>query len=122
MALTTTQIKYLIVIQSLNCGGIIRSADIAGFLGVSKPTVHSMLEQLSKLALIKKEKYSVLELTEHGESVAKLYADGFMSFSLLLSKRLNLPEKNADEGALAILGCLDSEELALHLRRCASEQ
>lgn len=115
MTLTATQIKYLVAIHTLGCGGCIRSADIAELLGVSKPTVHSMLAALSKLSLIKKEKYSVIELTEYGRKTAGQYADSFSNISLLLNKQLQLPPETAVEGALAILSCLQAEELQRHL-------
>jgi len=115
MTLTATQIKYLVAIHALDCGGCIRSADIAELLGVSKPTVHSMLVSLSKLSLIKKEKYSVIELTDFGRKIAEKYAVGFSNIRLLLNKQLRIPAETAVEGALAILSCLQTEDLELHL-------
>ena len=109
MTLTATQIKYLVAIHSLTRDDGVRSADIADNLRVTKPTVHSMLTQLAKLKLIKKEKYSVIELTEYGRKTAKAYAIHFSSINILISKHLELSSKAAEEGALAILSCLDSD-------------
>ena len=114
MTLTATQIKYLVAIHTLDSGGCIRSADIAERIGVSKPTVHSMLASLSRLSLIRKEKYSVIELTGSGRKIAEKYAVSFSSISLFLNKELHIPPETAVEGALAILSCLQAEELERH--------
>lgn len=107
MSLTATQIRYLVAIQSLTRDGVVRSADIADYLGVKKPTVHSMLAQLAKLKLITKEKYSVIELTEFGKNTAEAYAVQFLKINILISKHLNLPSEAVEEGAFAILSCLN---------------
>ncbi|MDR1131472.1 MAG: helix-turn-helix domain-containing protein [Oscillospiraceae bacterium] len=121
MLLTPTQIKYLVAINRLGCETSVRSADIAEALEVTKPTVHSMLVSLARLELIKKEKYSCIELTGRGRWFAELYANGFSAISLLLNSRLRIPVSTAGEGALAILSCLGPEELSLRFSRGAAE-
>ncbi|MGI5985625.1 MAG: metal-dependent transcriptional regulator [Clostridiales bacterium] len=111
MRLTATQIRYLLAIHTLSDDGIVRSADIAGSLGVTKPSVHKMIIQLSKMDLITKEKYSVIRVTESGRFFAQQYFDSFSLIYGFLSKQLNLPQDTAEEGVLAILSSMETEKL-----------
>lgn len=111
MRLTATQIRYLLAIHTLSDDGIVRSADIAGSLGVTKPSVHKMIIQLSKMDLITKEKYSVIRVTESGRFFAQQYFDSFSLIYGFLSEQLNLPQDTAEEGVLAILSSMETEKL-----------
>lgn len=48
----------------------IRTSDLAEYLGVTPPTVTSMVEKLDERDLIVREKYKGVELSEEGETVA----------------------------------------------------
>jgi len=48
----------------------VRTSDLAEYLGVTPPTVTSMVEKLDERDLIVREKYKGVELSEEGETVA----------------------------------------------------
>jgi len=49
----------------------VRVKDIASKMGVSMPTVTSMLKNLSKIDLVEYEKYEYIELTDKGREIGK---------------------------------------------------
>jgi DtxR family Mn-dependent transcriptional regulator len=50
--------------------GPVSTSDIAEYVGVTSPTVTSMLEKLEERGLVAREKYKGAELTDEGETVA----------------------------------------------------
>ena len=73
MELTTSQIKYLLVIYELREQKTVRSLDIANALQVKKPSTHRALLRLADLGLINKEYYGQVELTADGKRIAAQY-------------------------------------------------
>ncbi len=63
---------YLKVIYELerDRGPPVGTSAIADALGVTPPTATRMLEKLAEQALLEREKYSGVELTEHGRAIA----------------------------------------------------
>lgn len=51
-------------------GGPVATSEIAEYLGVTPPTVTSMIEKLTDRGLLDREKYKGVELTPEGETVA----------------------------------------------------
>ncbi|QLC34111.1 metal-dependent transcriptional regulator [Halarchaeum sp. CBA1220] len=51
-------------------GAPVRTSALAEYLGVTPPTVTSMIEKLEERGLLDREKYKGVELTEEGETVA----------------------------------------------------
>ena len=82
MNLTTAQLRYLIMIYQLQKNGRVRLLDVAGKLGVAKPSVHRMAVQLVRLELLEEGRFSVLQMTARGLEVAEAYEHGCI---LLLS-------------------------------------
>ena len=70
--LTTTNIKYLIAINQLynNQNGV-RCTDLANMLGVSKPSVHRMIETMKNIGLIDKDRYGEIFLHRKDRSLLK---------------------------------------------------
>jgi DtxR family Mn-dependent transcriptional regulator len=65
--------NYLKALYSLaNDSGEINLSDLSDHLGVSKPTVNSMVKTLDKEGWVKYEKYKPLRLTEKGRKAAAL--------------------------------------------------
>jgi len=63
---------YLIAIYALQRSHkVARVRDIAGYLGLTKAAVTLTVRGLVRKGLVKHEKYSYVELTPRGESVAK---------------------------------------------------
>lgn len=72
--LTATNIKYLIAIYNL--GGkekFVKCTDIAGALGVTRPSVHAMIKTLTERQLITKPRYGKVSFTPFGYSTAEKY-------------------------------------------------
>jgi len=74
--LTASNIKYLLVLYEL-CGtsGETRCVRVAQTLGLSKPSVHTMIDTLKGRNLVHKDLYGMISLTAAGTELAKKYAD-----------------------------------------------
>jgi len=80
--LTTTNIKYLITINQIyNTEKGVRCTDVANILGVSKPSVHRMVENMKSMGLIDKDRYGEIFFTEIGEELAAKYSRYYEAFS-----------------------------------------
>lgn len=106
MNLTTAQLRYLIMIYQLQKNGRVRLLDVAGKLGVAKPSVHRMAVQLVRLELLEEGRFSVLRMTARGLEVAEAYEHGCILLHSFLQSELQLSSADAQEGALALLGAL----------------
>lgn len=63
---------YLGTIRSLEAPeGSVRSTDIASALGVSRPSVHTAVDRLSRMGLVRHDRYSRVSLTESGRTSAE---------------------------------------------------
>ena len=74
--MTPAAIKYLLVLDDL-CreGKGVRSVEIAARMNVSKPSAHSMLQNLCQAGLVEKERYGTVYLTREGRSAAARIAE-----------------------------------------------
>ena len=77
-AMTPASIRYLLVLDDL-CreGRGVRSVEIAARMNVSKPSAHSMLQNLCQAGLVEKERYGTVFLTPEGRRAAAEYAACF---------------------------------------------
>lgn len=77
-AMTPASIRYLLVLDDL-CreGKGVRSVEIAARMNVSKPSAHSMLQNLCQAGLVEKERYGTVFLTPEGRRAAAEYAACF---------------------------------------------
>ena len=66
-AMTPASIRYLLVLDDL-CreGRGVRSVEFAVRMNVSKPSAHSMLQNLCQAGLVEKERYGTVFLTPEG--------------------------------------------------------
>lgn len=80
--LTAAHIRYLLTLwdleQTTQQKGI-RCVEIAGALGVTKSSVHTMLENLRGMGLIEKDRYSKAYFTPQGRAFAGLCSDWYQS-------------------------------------------
>lgn len=80
--LTAAHIRYLLTLwdleQTTQQKGI-RCVEIAGALGVTKSSVHTMLENLRGMGLIEKDRYSKAYFTPQGQAFAGLCSDWYQS-------------------------------------------
>jgi len=80
-AMTPASIRYLLVLDDL-CreGRGVRSVEIAARMNVSKPSAHSMLQNLCQAGLVEKERYGTVFLTPEGRRAAADGNDIFFHF------------------------------------------
>jgi Mn-dependent DtxR family transcriptional regulator len=77
-ALTASNIKYLLVMRNLYTDGKgIRSTDIAKALGITKPSVHTMIKALQSMELATKDRYGIIWFTDNGKELADRYTEYF---------------------------------------------
>ena len=73
-ALTAANIRYLLAIEDLDRDGKgVRCVDVAQALGITKPSVHSMVDSMKDMGLLEKPHYGVIRLTDLGRSTADQY-------------------------------------------------
>ena len=73
-ALTAANIRYLLAIEDLDRDGKgVRCVDVAQALGITKPSVHSMVDSMKDMGLLEKPHYGVIRLTDLGRSAADRY-------------------------------------------------
>ena len=66
-ALTAANIRYLLAIEDLDRDGKgVRCVDVAQALGITKPSVHSMVDSMKDMGLLEKPHYGVIRLTDLG--------------------------------------------------------
>ena len=105
--LTASAIKYLLILLELckNETGA-RCMDIAGQLHVTKPSVHSMIGNLSSAGLAEKKKYGNVFLTPAGRAEAERYAGCCQQLSSRMQQSLGLNAEDAYSAACAVLAQL----------------
>ncbi len=82
--LTASNIRYLLAIKELDGANGVRCVDIAEALGVSKPSVHNMMDAFSKMGLVTRDAYSAVSLTEAGRETAERYSRCYRQVSRML--------------------------------------
>ena len=78
--------------------GYARSVDIAGLLGVTKPSVSFAMKKLRENGYILMDEDSLIALTESGEAIARRILDRHNTLSSFLES-LGVDEKTAREDA-----------------------
>ena len=88
-------IKYLLAMGELcDKNGKARSVDIAARINVSKPSAHSMINNLCAAGLAKKERYGAVYLTEEGKAAAARYGKCYAPLHRLCGNGHDETEKN----------------------------
>ncbi len=118
--LTTTNIKYLITINQIyNTEKGVRCTDVANILGVSKPSVHRMVENMKNMGLIDKDRYGEIFFTEIGEELAAKYSRYYEAFSHQFGHFLT-DEVDKISGICAFLAEFTTESIEKMYGRLAS--
>ena len=74
--LSVANLKYLLVLRELDRDGKgVRCVDVAETLGITKPSVHSMMGTLQQMELVEKPRYGVVRFTPGGRELADRYAE-----------------------------------------------
>lgn len=87
ITLTASQIRYLLALKKLNSSDGIRGSDIAVELGLSKPSVHNMMDTFIELDFIEKEPGGQVFMTEYGLYTASEYEGYFKKVKKKLSSQ-----------------------------------
>jgi DtxR family Mn-dependent transcriptional regulator len=107
--------------------GVVRVRDIAKAREVALPSVNSALKNLSRLHLVKHDKYEFVELTPEGNLAAKKIYDRHLILTEFLKEILGVDKKTAEEDACKIEHTLSSKSLEKlikfmdFIRSCPSE-
>lgn len=111
--LTASNIRYLLMIRELSGKQAdIQSVDIANALGITKPSVHTMLKILSDMKLVIKAKYGTVSLTAEGQKTAELYSEYFSIVQSCLTSELKLTQKQSANVTCHLLAELPIDEIA----------
>lgn len=121
-ALTAANIRYLLAIEELDRDGRgVRCVDVAQTLGITKPSVHSMVDTMKDMGLLEKPRYGVIRLTDQGRSTADQYQEYFQlicrHFSPLLPQR-----QDVLAASLALLSELKLESVVEMCARLAQSE
>lgn len=112
MNLTVNQIRFLLAILSLTAmDEDIASKNIARILGVTRPSVHGMLEQMIERGFIEKARYGRARLTAEGLAMAQALEARRDRIMLLFIRRDALTMDEALIAATSLMGVLKEESL-----------
>ena len=107
MNLTVNQIRFLLAVLSLSpLDEDIASKNIARILGVTRPSVHGMLEQMIERGFIEKARYGSARLTAEGLTLARALEARRDRLMLLFIRRDGLPMDEALIAATNLMSVL----------------
>lgn len=111
-ALTASQIRCLLAVFSLTrLRESAASKDVAGLLGVTRPSAHKALEALSARGLVEKEPYGSARLSAQGRALAARLDARRERLRRLFAQEHGLPADEAGLAATLLMGGLREESL-----------
>lgn len=115
---TATHIRYLLTMDELdpeNEG--LRCVDIAVALGLSKPSVHGMMNTFTAWGLVKKQTYGDVFMTPDGRAAARQYRRYYTAVAGLLGR--SFPElRDVRTATCSLLAEIPSQSLEKLCSRC----
>lgn len=112
MDLTASQIRYLLAIRTLHRDSGVPSAELAKALGLSKASVHNMMDLFLERQYIRKKPQGPVYFTKNGMETAEIYA----AYSDKLKEELfsgRETDNTVDFAICAFLAELSNETLAV---------
>lgn len=110
--LTASNLKYLLTLLCLDDGGAgVRCVRLADRLGISKPSVHNMMNTFIEMNFISKESYGRVVFTREGREVAERYAEYYTAVSALLKKEIPCIT-DCSAATYALLASLSEDDLS----------
>ena len=83
--LSASHIRYLLTMKQLEqSGSRLRCVDVAAALGLSRPSVHNMMDTLSQMGLIGRSGNGTAYFTQEGRAVAERYAGYYRAVEAML--------------------------------------
>lgn len=109
--LTASHLRYLLTMKELdNERGGVRCKDIAAALGLSKPSVHNMMDTFTEMGLISRNLYGIAYFTDAGYAIAEKYSKYYALVSEILEH--SFPElDNLQMAACSLLSEISEESL-----------
>ena len=102
--LTASNIRYLLALNELNRDGAgAKSSEIAKYLGVTKPSVHTMIKKFCEKGYVTKKKYESIHLTAWGKQLAQQYAERYERLYDRMERSLGLTPEDCRRAVCAIL-------------------
>jgi len=112
--LTYSQKKYLFGIYKLaQSGNVVKSADVAKTVGVSKASTAAMVAKLCENGYIQKEHYGQIELTESGIKAANAIYTNCIVIRDFLEKDVGTDSQSADKDATGIVSHISEKTINL---------
>ena len=112
MTLTAAQIRCLLAILSLTCmHEEVASKNVAKLMGVSRPSVHKMLEILIREGLLEKEHYGAARLTAEGQRLAEELQERQERLMLMFARQYGLDMDESSLAATLLMSGLKKESL-----------
>lgn len=105
-AATENYMEAILVLQRQN--GMVRSVDIAKYMGFSKPTISQYMKQYAQQGLVTIAANGAIELTDEGRAIAEPILDRHMIISRIFMA-LGVSEENAREDACKVEHDLSDE-------------
>ena len=109
--LTAANIRYLLTVKALDKDGSgVRCVDVAAALGLSKASVHNMMQTFTRLGLVNKVAYGMAVVTERGNAAAQRYSRYYTAVESLLHSSFPGLE-NLQAAACSLLATVPQQEL-----------
>ena len=109
--LTASNIKYLLALYALETGTRgVRCVEIAGILGITRPSVHAMVKTLSTMGLLRQDRYGTVHFTREGACLAARYARYYETVCGHL-RALFINETDVKAAAYAVLAEIPADRL-----------
>ena len=105
-AATENYMEAILVLQRQN--GMVRSVDIAKYMGFSKPTISQYMKQYARQGLVTIAANGAIELTDEGRAIAEPILDRHMVISRIFMA-LGVSEEVAKEDACKVEHDLSDE-------------
>ncbi len=122
MKLTAANIRYLLAIgEQENMENGVRCISVAQTLGVSKPSVHTMIESMQQMGLLEKCRYGVIHMTPEGLQLIQQYLHFYKTICAHFAPLFSHPE-DVSSAALALLTTLPPEGIEDFCSRLAEEE
>lgn len=120
-ALTVSNIRYLLATRQLNPANTgVRCVNVARLLGVSKPSVHRMMDTLIGMELVEKDATGAVLLTARGAEIAVRYERYAAALEAALTELLQ-SQSAAHSVVFQLLARVPEETLAALCERRALE-
>lgn len=105
-AATENYMEAILILQRQN--GMVRSVDIAKYMGFSKPTISQYMKQYAQQGLVTIASNGAIELTDEGRAIAEPILDRHMIISRIFMA-LGVSEETAKEDACKVEHDLSDE-------------